>query len=163
MNRIVTLVLALACTAPALSAPPPALHAAIVQWAAPRTVERFQFSLVDLNADRIAEAVVHVTDPALCGNGGCPLLIFRGTATGFEHIANSGFVRKPIYILQETGNNWKTLAAVAGFGHAAGLVPIRFKSQIQGYRSTPVMNPHLELTAAMTERTLEFEEYENAP
>jgi hypothetical protein len=160
MQRSCLTLLALAVTCPALADAPPGLRSAVAEWAAPRTVARFQFSLVDLNKDNSLDAVVHVTDPAACGNGGCPLLVFQGTGTGFQRIASSGMVRKPIYLLNEVHGSWQTLGAVIGFGDAAGMVPIRYRPQQQGYRSKPYLESNIDLTTPRTDRVLAFEETE---
>lgn len=137
---------------------PASLRSAVTEWAAPRAIARFQFSLVDLNGDGTADAVVHVTDPSACGNGGCPLLVFQGSGTGFQRIASSGMVRKPIYLLKESHGAWRTLGAVIGFGDAAGMVPIRYKPEQNGYRSRPYVESQLALTTPVTDRVLAFEE-----
>src|SRR5687767_7366188 len=127
MKKRTLAMMLLVMSVPALGAPPPELGGALDQWAAPRTVASYQFALVDLNADNDLEAVVHVTDQSFCGNGGCPIVTFRRAATGYELVGSSGFVRKPIYVLNEIQAGWNTLAAVVGLGAGAGLVPIRYK------------------------------------
>jgi hypothetical protein len=145
-------------TAPAFSAPPAELGSALNQWAAPRSVARYQFALVDLNDDKSLEVVVHVTDQSFCGNGGCPLVTFRRTATGYELVGSSGLVRKPVYVMNEVQGGWHTLAAVVGLGQHAGVVPIRFKEPQASYRSAPYMNAQIELTSRATKQALDFEE-----
>jgi hypothetical protein len=158
MKKFVVMSALLVVSATAMSAPPPDLTSALAAWAGPRSLERYQFALVDLNADAAPDAVVHVTDPAFCGNGGCPLVAFRKSAAGYELVASSGMVRKPIYILEEIRDGWRTLAAVVGFGPTAGMVPIRYKVQQQSYRSTPIVEPVIELTSPTTKQVLSFEE-----
>lgn len=148
----------LTASAVACAAPPPNLSYSVSAWAAPRTVERYQFHLSDLNGDGVQDAVVYVTDPSYCGGAGCPLLTFKGVPGSFDFIASSGSVNKPIYALEEMRNGWRTLAGVVGFGAVAGIVPIRWKMAQQGYRSTPINEPVIELTAAMTRQVLRFEE-----
>lgn len=142
----------------AMAAPPPELFPALQAWAGARSIERYQYSLVDLNADGASDAVVHVTDPKFCGNGGCPLVAFRKAGGGYELVASSGNVRKPIYLLEEVRYGWRTLAAVVGLGATAGMVPIRYKPPQGAYRSTPIIEPNIELTSAMTRQALDFEE-----
>jgi hypothetical protein len=158
MKNYFSIAFILATATPVLAAPPPELRPALEQWAAPRSIARYQFSLVDLNKDGTLDAVVHVTDPAFCGNGGCPVVTFKRASAGFELVGSSGMVRKPIYVLNELQAGWHTLAAVAGFGNAAGVVPIRFKEQQGTYRSAPQMNAHIDLKSPATKQALEFEE-----
>jgi hypothetical protein len=158
MSKIIVIALMFAATTPAIGAPPSTLRAALEQWASPRPISRYQFSLVDLNGDGILDAVVQVTDPAFCGNGGCPIVEFKGESSGFILVGSSGLVRKPIYLLNEVQDGWHTLAAVVGLGDEAGAVPIRFKQQQGAYRSTPYVNAQIKLTSQATKQVLEFEE-----
>ena len=121
MKKFTWLAMTLVCTT-AAAAPPPGLSSAVAAWANPRPVERFQYSLVDLNADGALDAVILVTDTRFCGGGGCPLVAFTDKGGTFELIASSGNVRKPIYALEEMRAGWRTLAALVGFGESAGLV-----------------------------------------
>jgi len=158
MSKTILVALMFAATSPAICAPPSTLRAALEQWASPRPITRYQFSLVDLNGDGILDAVVQVTDPAFCGNGGCPIVEFKGKTVGFTVVGSSGLVRKPIYLLNDVQDGWYTLAAVVGLGEEAGVVPIRFKQQQGAYRSTPYVNAQIKLTSQATKQVLEFEE-----
>lgn len=158
MKTCVLLALTLAVAAQAIAAPPPELRPALERWAAPRSIDRFQFSMVDLDNDGALDAVVHVTDPAFCGNGGCPVVTLKRALSGFELVGSSGLVRKPIYVLNERQAGWHSLAAVAGFGNAAGLVPIRYKEQEGTYRRFPQGNAHMDLKSNDTKQALNFEE-----
>lgn len=134
--------------------PPPGLGAAMAQWAGENSVSRFQFSLSDLNGDGTLDAIVHVTDPNLCRNFGCPLVVFKGTLNGYELVANSGFVRKPIYVLEEAQLGWHTLTAYVGFGNSERLVPVRFIGPM--YNQAPYLRMQVKLTPEMTKEELNF-------
>lgn len=157
MKTGVLTVMVFMCTTVA-AAPPPGLSSALVAWASPRPVERYQFSQVDLNADGALDAVVLVTDSRFCGGGGCPLVAFTRKGDGYELVASSGNARKPVYALEETRGGWRTLAAVVGFGASAGIVPIRYKTPPGAYRSMPIVEPQLELKTPLTKYVLPFEE-----
>lgn len=116
MRRSYAALLLLAASTAAYPAPPPGLSYSVSSWAAPRTVERYQFHLIDLNGDGIRDAVVYVTDRSFCGGAGCPLLTFKGVPESFDFIASSGAVQKPVYALEEVHNGWRTLAGFVGFG-----------------------------------------------
>lgn len=156
MNRMVLAAAACAFSGSALAAAPSALTAAIAQWASPAKVARYQYSMVDLNGDTVPDAVVLVTDPASCGNGGCPLLVFKGVGKGYEAIANSGFVRKPIYLLKERNYGWQSLAAVVGFEPGKDLTPIRYKGK--EYNSAPYNRMAVQLTSRTSDGALDFSE-----
>jgi hypothetical protein len=158
MRKTILVALMSVATTPAICAPPSALRAALEQWASPRPITRYQFALVDLNGDGILDAVVQVTDPAFCGNGGCPIVEFKGESAGFTLVGSSGLVRKPICLLNEMQDGWHTLAAVVGFADGAGVVPIRFKQQQGAYRSTPYVNAQIKLTSQAVKQLLDFEE-----
>jgi hypothetical protein len=155
MNRIVLTVALLGMNTLAFSSPPPGLAEAVAKWAAPAKIAQFDFSLVDLNSDGDVDAVVHVTDPSRCGNGGCPLLVFKHTSQGFEKIGDSGVVSKPIYLLRQVDSGWTSLAAKVGMGDGAGMRPIRFMDT--EYRPNPVMRAFMELRSENYQRSLDFE------
>ena len=137
MNKIVSTTVLLFITTGALAAPPPLLREAVQRWAAPATVGRFEFSLVDLNADKRLDAVVRVLDADRCGNGGCVLLTFKATPEGYERVGDSGYVAKPIYVMKEVISGWTSLAGVVGMAQGAGVRPIRYMGS--EYRSNPIM------------------------
>jgi hypothetical protein len=157
MKRMTSAIALLLLCAPAWPAPPPGLQAALAAWAAPVEVSRFQFVRVDLNRDDFPDVVVYVSDPAFCGNGGCPLLVFKGMTTGYEKVGFSGNVGKPIYLLKEANSGWRSLAAMVGFGTYLELRPIRFLGP--QYNPSPIMRGGIELTSSSYERVLNFEEY----
>lgn len=142
MNRIVLMTVLLGITTSTLSAPPPQLRAAVQKWAAPASVTRFEYAMVDLNGDKTLDAVVRVTDEGRCGSGGCILLMFKGTSAGYEKVGDSGYVAKPIYVTKEVISGWKSLAGVVGLGDGAGLRPIRYAAT--EYRSNPIMRGYVE-------------------
>ncbi len=90
MRKSSAALLLLAASTAAYPAPPPGLSYSVSAWAAPRTVERYQFHLIDLNADGTRDAVVYITDRSFCGGAGCPLLTFKGVPDSFDFIASSG-------------------------------------------------------------------------
>lgn len=160
MRRTLATGLGMLLPALAAAAPPEGLDAALEQWAR-RPVDRYQFALADLNADGERDVIVHVSDPSFCGNGGCPLVVFRGGGA-YTVVASSGNVRKPIYLLNDRRGGWQTLAAMVGFANAAGITPIPYREAQQSYRSLPAVNAQIELTPALTDQRLEFEEVEKA-
>jgi hypothetical protein len=156
MKRMTSAIALALLSLPAWSGPPPGVREAVASWAAPKEVTRFQYARVDLNRDSFPDVVVYVSDPAFCGNGGCRLLILKGTTTGYEEVGDSGYVRKPIYLLKEVNSGWHSIAAVVGFGSYQDLRPIRFMGP--AYRSDPIMRSGMELASNNYERVLTFEE-----
>jgi len=156
MKGIASALVLMGLSASAFSAPPPALLAELSRWSSPATVSRFQFALTDLNGDGNRDAVVHVTDPAFCGNGGCPLLVFKGMDAGYKQVADSGLVRKPIYVLKEINFGWHSLGAVIGLEAGASMRPIRYLGM--EYRSNPIVRSTIELSSQTSEQALDFEE-----
>jgi hypothetical protein len=142
MNKIALTTVLLCVATSALAAPPPQLGEAVQKWAAPASVARFEFSLVDLNGDKRLDAVVRVTDADRCGNGGCILLTFKGTPEGFEKVGDSGYVAKPVYVLKEVLSGWTSLAGVVGMGQGAGVRPIRYMGT--EYRPNPIVRGHID-------------------
>jgi hypothetical protein len=155
VNKIASIIVLLCFTTAALAEPPPQLRTAVKKWAAPATVSRFEFSLVDLNRDNTMDAVVRVTDADHCGNGGCTLLVFKGTPDGYEKVGDSGLVAKPIFVLKEASLGWKSLAGVVGLGQGASVRPIRYMGA--EYRSNPIMRGSMDVTQGNHEPALDFE------
>jgi hypothetical protein len=79
------------------------------------------------------------------------------SATGFERVGDSGYVRKPVYLLKEVNSGWRSLAAVVGTGMYQDLRPIRFLGP--EYRSNPIVRGSVELVSNNYEHVLGFLEY----
>jgi hypothetical protein len=155
VNKIALTTVLLFVTTTALAALPPQLRAAVQNWAAPAPVPRFEFALLDLNHDGMLDAVVRITDTDHCGNGGCVLLMFKGTPEGFEKVGDSGYVAKPIFVLKEVVSGWTSLAGVVGLGQGAGVRPIRYTGA--EYRSNPIMRRHMEIAPGNHGPVIDFE------
>ena len=85
----------------------PALAAAVRAYAGP--VTKFAYAFTDLNGDRVADAVVLLTDREYCGSEGCALLVLRGTAAGFTVISKSTLANQPVKVSAEAHQGWRTL------------------------------------------------------
>jgi len=88
---------------PAVPDAPPALLSAIDSHLK-STIDdrpRFRHVLVDLSGDGRPEAIVLLQGTDWCGSGGCTMLVFRGTATGFGFVSRSTITYEPIRVLPE--------------------------------------------------------------
>jgi hypothetical protein len=84
---------------------------------------RYKSAVVDLNDDKIADAIVLFDAPESCGSGGCNLEIYRGTKTGFQFLSGSTITFPPIRVASEKRFGWKTLIVFSG---GTGNVLLRF-------------------------------------
>lgn len=95
-------------TAPAAGADDiPALAAAVRAYAGPAT--KFAYAFTELNEDRVADAVVMLTDRDYCGSRGCALLVLKGTAAGLTVISKSTLANQPVKVATEAHQGWRTL------------------------------------------------------
>ena len=84
---------------------------------------RYKSAVVDLNDDKITDAIVLFDAPESCGSGGCHLEIYRGTKTGFQFLSGSTITFPPIRVASEKRFGWKTLIVFSG---GTGNVLLRF-------------------------------------
>ncbi len=157
MNKIAAIIAALVLPLPVFSAAPPELEAALLKWAHNEPVQRYQFALVNLNDDALADAVVLITDPDYCGSGGCNMVVFKGTTRGFDPVSSSTITRKPILVLGEVQNGWHSLSvAIGGGGVKSGQVMMRFNGK--RYPGNPSMQNVIDPSALKSSRELIFKE-----
>jgi len=97
---------------------------------------KYKSALVDLNDDKIADALVLFDDPGSCGTGGCRLEIYRGTKRGFEFLSRSTITLPPIRVTSEKRYGWKTLIVLSG---GTGSVLLRFNGS--RYPLNPSLQP----------------------
>jgi hypothetical protein len=97
---------------------------------------KYRFALVDLNDDKIADAIVFFDSLESCGTGGCILEIYRGTKRGFEFLSGSTITLPPIRVTSEKRYGWKTLIVLTG---GTGDVLLRFNGS--RYPLNPSLQP----------------------
>jgi hypothetical protein len=108
------------------------------QYATPR-----QTALLDLNGDGRQDALVLLENPLyFCGTGGCTMLVFKGTSSGFEFVSSSSLIRGPLLVSETKTHGWRDLIVeVSGGGMAAKQVALKFTGS--KYPLNPSMLPPL--------------------
>ena len=108
------------------------------QYAHPR-----QTALIYLNGDGRQDALVLLEHPRyFCGTGGCTMLVFKGTPSGFEFVSRSTLIRGPLLVSETKTQGWQDLIVeVSGGGMAAKKVAMKFAGS--KYPSNPSMLPAL--------------------
>jgi len=108
------------------------------QYANPR-----QTAWLDLNGDGRQDALVLLENPLyFCGTGGCTMLVFKGTPSGFEFVSSSSLIRGPLLVSETTTQGWRDLIVeVSGGGMPAKRVAMKFTGN--KYPSNPSMLPAL--------------------
>lgn len=96
----------------------------------------FRSMPVALNGDEFDDAVVLLTNPEWCGSGGCTLLVFRGTAQGFQFVSSSTVTNTPIRVTDEKHEGWRTLIV-----HARGTGEVALQFDGNRYPGNPSMQP----------------------
>lgn len=143
MSRITLAILIsiLSCSAEAQDAAAlsSAAYGYLAQHGNPSRPQLRTFSF-DLNEDGRLDAIVLLTGNKWCGSGGCKMLVFQGTATGFSFVSASSITREPVAVLRETTHGWHTLVVASG---DVGRVLMRFNGRT--YPSNPSMQPRASL------------------
>jgi hypothetical protein len=108
------------------------------QYANPR-----QTAFIDLNGDGRQDALVLLENPLyFCGSGGCTMLVFKGTPSGFEFVSSSSLMRGPLLVSEATTQGWRDLIVeVSGGGIAPKQVAMKFTGG--KYPSNPSILPPL--------------------
>jgi hypothetical protein len=155
MKKSILAAIALTLAGPALSAAPPELEVAVAKWAAPKSIPRYQYSLIDLNGDGKLDAIAFISDQNYCGNGGCWMVVLRGTSQGYEVVSATTLAQRPIFVLKEVQFGWHSLAVtLGGFGREPGLALLRFDGK--EYPSNAKLQNRIQLSAGMSLGALDF-------
>jgi putative lipoprotein len=86
-------------------------------------------ALIDLNGDGRPDALVLLENPMyFCGTGGCTMLVFQGTPSGFQFVSSSTLIRGPVLVSETNTRGWRDLIVeVSGGGMAPKLVALKYK------------------------------------
>ena len=116
----------------------PGLTAAVQRYAEKRDEHDalFKHALADLNGDGRDDAIVLLLGSNWCGSGGCNMLIFRGTRTGFVFISGSTITNEPIRVARERARGWRSLIV---YSKSKGDVLMRFNGS--RYPLNPSIQP----------------------
>jgi len=133
--RLTVLFVAGAVGAP-VEASPPSLEAAVRSFVNGDSIPSFSYALVDLNGDGQLDAIVLLHGPIWCGSGGCTMLVFRGTANGFQLVSKSTITSEPIKVLPGVAHGWRMLIVNTG-----GIGPVVMQFNGSRYPGNPSMQP----------------------
>jgi hypothetical protein len=93
----------------------------------PKNAYPHQTAPIDLNGDGRQDALVLLENPYFCGTGGCTMLVFKGTKSGFEFVSRSSLIRSPVLVSKTKTHGWQDLLVeVAGGGAAPKKVALKF-------------------------------------
>jgi hypothetical protein len=94
----------------------------------------------DLDGDGIAEALVYLRGPGLCGTGGCPLLLLDWEGARWNIFQRFSVSQLPVYALEPDDSGWAGLAiTTAGGGAPVRLMELRYGPD--GYPDNPTVEP----------------------
>ena len=80
----------------------------------------FRSARADLNGDGQPEAVLHATDQAFCGTGGCTLFILSPAGSGYRLVGRTPATRLPIRVMSTSHAGWRDLAVTVSGGANVG-------------------------------------------
>ena len=94
----------------------------------PKYLNPHKIAQVDLNGDGHEDALVLMENPmAFCGTGGCTMLVFKGTPSGFEFVSRSTLIRGPVLVSETKTLGWRDLIVeVSGGGIAPKQVALKY-------------------------------------
>jgi putative lipoprotein len=109
-----------------------ALNQALLNYLAktgnnPKSIDPHQTALVDLNGDGQEDALVLFQSSNWCGSGGCTMLVFKGTKSGFQFVSSSTLIRGPLLVSDNKTLGWRDLVVeVSGGGATPKRVALKF-------------------------------------
>lgn len=106
--------------------PPTPLHMAVIRYmqsGLSRDTSDFSSATADLNGDGIDDGIVIARGLTWCGSGGCTLLVFQGTTSGFRFVSRSTMLETPVRVSTTAVRGWKTLIVRT---HEKGDVLLKF-------------------------------------
>jgi putative lipoprotein len=93
----------------------------------PKYANPHQTAQIDLNGDGRQDALVLLENPFFCGTGGCTMLVFKGTESGFEFVSRSTLIRGPVLVGETRTHGWRDLIVeVSGGGIAPKQVALKY-------------------------------------
>jgi putative lipoprotein len=94
----------------------------------PKSLNPHQTAQIDLNGDGHPDALVLLENPMhWCGTGGCTLLVFKGTVSGFKFVSRSSLIRGPVLVSETRTHGWRNLIVeVSGGGIAPKQVALKY-------------------------------------
>ncbi len=87
-----------------------------------------QTAQVDLNGDGRQDALVLLQNPIyFCGTGGCTMLVFKATKSGFKFVSRSSLIRGPVLVSETKTHGWRDLIVeVSGGGMPPKMVALKY-------------------------------------
>lgn len=131
---------------------PSKLNVAVGAFTKVTETSAYQYARVDLNEDGQADALVLLKGD-YCGSGGCTLLVFRGSPSGFTLVSSSTISNEPIGFLDERRHGWKTLLVTS-----RGVGPVLLRFNGTKYPSNPSMQTAATKEQAASATILKFED-----
>jgi putative lipoprotein len=94
----------------------------------PQYANPHQTAQIDLNGDGHQDALLLLQNPIyFCGTGGCTMLVFKGTQSGFEFVSRSTLIRGPVLVSETKTRGWRDLIVeVSGGGIAPKQVALKY-------------------------------------
>jgi putative lipoprotein len=134
LNLILCSVITLGAAVAVMAAgSPDSLNQALLAYFAktstdPQYLNPHQTAKVDLNGDGHQDALVLLQNPMyFCGTGGCTMLVFKGTKSGFKFVSRSTLIRGPVLVSETKTHGWRDLIVeVSGGGMPPKKVALKY-------------------------------------
>jgi hypothetical protein len=99
----------------------------------------------DLNGDGRKESLVYLTDPRLCGSGGCLLLVLSPKGSSYRIVMRTTVTNPPILVLRTAAHGWRDVGVTVRGGGIIRPYMARLRFNGLRYPSNPTMPPALPL------------------
>ena len=99
----------------------------------------YAVAYVDLNGDRVDEAVVYFESRGSCGSGGCTLYVLSSRSGLWRRVSGHTISRRPIRVLPTTHNGWRDISVLV----AGGRIPEAYHAALPFDGSTYPLNPSI--------------------
>lgn len=104
-------------------------------------VSAYKRADADLDGDGRKETFVYVTDPDICGSGGCTMFVLSPHRSGYRVVLRSTITWPPIRVLRTSTHGWRDIGVtVAGGGINPGHA-VRLRFDGLRYPSNPSLAP----------------------
>jgi uncharacterized protein len=101
---------------------------------------RYMSAMADLNSDGQPEVIVYIVGAGNCGSGGCPLVIYAKTTSGYRAVTTTSVTQTPIRLSPRSSHGWRNIiVAVSGGGVKSRNAELAFNGK--SYPANPTVPP----------------------
>jgi heat shock protein HslJ len=105
----------------------PAYNRAMLEAQGPGDTARYAYARVDLNGDGREEVFAYPMGSVFCGTGGCTMMLFTPSTSGYRLVSRIPISRPPVVVLEQRSRGWRDFVRLeSGGGAPSAFVRHRF-------------------------------------